>query len=126
MKAYRIDANQNRIDTVELSDDFRDISKQIGCEIFCVARTLPNGDTVYVDDEGYLNKNVKRGFIIGGQFFAGNGLMLGCDNDTGESQSVKTSLSIVEGLTQFMPVGAEISDKMRYDAMNSWQVILFS
>jgi hypothetical protein len=120
-KAYKIDSSLNRIDTV-LIEDYKDIQDQIGCRCFAIATILENGDTLFVDDEGYLNSEVVHGFFYGGQFFAGNGLLLGGDDETGESVDVKTSELDVAGSTNFPPLDFEINDAMRDEAMSSWSV----
>jgi hypothetical protein len=120
-KAYKIDSSLNRIDTV-LIEDYKDIQDQIGCRCFTVAAIFDNGDTLYVDDEGYLNSEVMRGFSYDGQFFAGNGLLLGGDDKTGESVDVKTSELDVAGSTNFPPLDFEIDDAMRDEATSSLSV----
>ena len=122
MKAYKIDATNNTITELEMSEDYREISQNIGCELFCVARTLPNGDTLFVDDEGWMNANVKRAFKFDGRVFAGNGVVLGC-NSAGDSVSVKTKELDIAKLVEFAPAHFEISDEMRDAAMNSWKVV---
>lgn len=124
MKAYKIDATNNVITTIEMSEDFLEISRNIGCDLFTVGRTLKNGDTLFVDDEGLINPNVKRGFLFDGQFFAGNGVMLGCERD-GSSASVKTNELDFASRVTFAPPCFEISDDMREEAMSSWKVVPF-
>ena len=80
---------------------------------------MDNNDALYVDDEGYMNPNVKKGFYYCQQFFAGNGLFIGADEE-GESQDVAMSeLSVAESIN-FPPPEFEIDDAMRDRAMNSW------
>lgn len=125
MKAIKIDAYANTVTEIEISEDYREISRNIGCELFCQGASFPNGDTLYVDDEGWLNGNVTRAFAFNGRVLAGNGLILGCNPNTGDSRSVKTSLENIKGMVKFMPEGASISDAMREHAMDSWTVISF-
>lgn len=119
-KAYKIDAYANRIDEVTVGE-YTDIYEHIGCQTFTLATVLDNGDTLYVDDEGYLNSEVTRGFYYEGQFFAGNGLLLG-SNEEGESVDVKTLELDVAESTHFPPDSFEIDDAMRERAMNSWSI----
>ena len=121
-KAYKIDAYSDVITEVKIND-YRDIYSNIGCGTFCVATTLPNGDTLYVDDEGYLNQNVTRGFMFKGRFFAGNGLLIG-GNKIGESVNVKTKELDVANMVTFMPERFTIPDEMREDAMSGWSVTI--
>lgn len=60
-KAYLINAEARRIDEVKFSD-YKDIQNLIGCERFDIAAYLNDNDALYVDDEGYLNPHVKKGF----------------------------------------------------------------
>jgi hypothetical protein len=122
MKAYKIDAYTNTITELEMSEDYREISQNIGCEMFCVAKTLPNGDTLFVDDEGWINPSVTRAFQFDGRVFAGNGVVLGC-NRGGESESAKTKELDIAKLVGFAPKGFEISQEMRDAAMGSWKVV---
>ena len=121
MKAYKIDAYTNTITELEMSEDYREISQNIGCELFCVAKTLPNGDTLFVDDEGWLNPRVTRAFQFDGRVFAGNGVVLGC-NGGGESESVKIKELQIAKLVRFAPPSFAISQEMRDAAMGSWKV----
>ena len=122
MKAYKIDAYNNVITTIEMSDDHREISENIGCDLFCVGRTLPNGDTLFVDDEGYMKESVTRGFVFDGQFYAGNGVLLGC-NRAGESQSVKLQELEFSTRVIFPPECFQIDDKIRAKAMAGWKIV---
>jgi hypothetical protein len=114
MKAIKIDSLLNTITEIEISDDFRDISRNIGCDLFCVGHVLANGDTLFVDDEGWINTNVTRAFGFAGRILAGNGLVLGCDGG-GESVNVKSTLEEVRKLVEFPPVGWMVTDEMRDD-----------
>lgn len=124
MKAYKIDATNNVITTIEMSEDYREISRNIDCDCFTVGRTLKNGDTLFVDDEGFLNSNVKRGFMFDGQFFAGNGVFLGGTPD-GSSADVKTNELDIASRVTFAPSWFQITDEMREEAMSSWKITPF-
>ena len=66
-KAYLINSEARRIDEVEVGD-YKDIQNKIGCRIFTVAAYLDDNDALYVDDEGYLNSDVKKGFFTANSF----------------------------------------------------------
>lgn len=123
MKAYKIDATANVITEIQIGKDYREISQNIGCELFTVAHTLPNGDTLFVDDEGWLNGNVTRAFKFAGRVFAGNGVVLGC-NRAGESASVKTKELVIAEFVEFAPSNFAISEEMRDAAMGGWKVTM--
>ncbi len=122
MKAYKIDAYKNTITEVSIKD-YKDIYIQVECDTFTVAATLPNGDTLYVDDEGYLNEHVTRGFMFNGCFFAGNGLLLGSTKG-GDSANVKTKSLDAANMVKFAPECFQISDEMRRAAMDGWSVTI--
>lgn len=125
MKAIKIDSYANTITEVEIGNDFREISRNIGCDLFCIGHTLPNGDTLFVDDEGWLNSNVTRAFSFDGRVLAGNGLILG-SNRSGNSISAKSSLDKIKSLTRFAPEGWSISDTDRDAAMSGWKLTMLA
>jgi hypothetical protein len=100
-KAYLIDARNKTISLVEV-DGYKQIQEQIDCDCFTVACDLPNGDTIYVDDEG-LCKEQQNFFEFEGahQPFAGNGLVLGLDDETGESRDVQSTLEEIKSKVTF-------------------------
>lgn len=124
MKAYKVDATANTISEIEISNDYREISKHIGCDLFCSAARLDNEDTLFVDDEGWLNSNVKRAFFFRGELFAGNGIFVGGTRD-GKSASVKTSMKKIESELKFMPSGAEVTGLLRNKMLNGFSVTSF-
>lgn len=74
---------------------YRQLSNPLGPKVdcFCVGVSWPNGDTLYVDDEGLL-KSGMRLWDAGRrdrQLLAGNGLILGSSRN-GNSVSAKTPL----------------------------------
>lgn len=124
MKAYKIDATNNVITTIEMSEDFLEISENIGCHCFAIGRILKNADTLYIDDEGLINPSVKRGFMFDEQFFAGNAVLLGSDIE-GNSADVKSNELDIASRVTFAPAWFEITDEMREEAMASWKVAPF-
>jgi hypothetical protein len=122
MKAYKIDCYNNVITTLNLGEDFREISNNIGCDLFCLAAVFNNNDTLYVDDEGLLKTDVTRGFTLDGQFFAGNGILLGC-NDMGVSTDVRTDELEIAKRISFPPECFTISDEYREKAIAGWNLI---
>lgn len=80
-----------------LEDMYRLLSNPLGpkVSVFCVGLSWPNGDTLYVDDEGLLKPGMRL-FDPGRrdrQPLAGNGLILGCDD---EGNSVDAKIGLVE------------------------------
>jgi hypothetical protein len=83
MQALLIDPTNRTITTAELpdtGDKLPAIYKHLQCDTFD-AVTLPNGDALYVDDEGLL-KPLQHFFAVRGmpEPFAGRGLVVGTDS----------------------------------------------
>lgn len=103
-KAILIDANNREIKEVSLGDDYKEIYQHIGCEIFDVVRIDENND-VYVDDEGLLKLSPEsKFFFVEGypQPLAGNGLVTGIDNNTGETISTSLTVEQLKSKVKFM------------------------
>lgn len=91
MKALLIDSVNRTITPTEIRD-WRDIAPAIGADLFDVVGFDDFKHSIYVDDEGLYTKSTYfqlRGYP---QPLAGNGLVLGYDEDTGDS--IDCSLSI--------------------------------
>ena len=102
MKAILIDPFTRSVSEVEYSGNYKDIYDLIDCDTFTLASIDPDGDGIFVDDEG-LFKPEQAFFWHKGypQPLAGKGLVLGCDEE-GESISPKTTLEEVKANTQFL------------------------
>ena len=92
-KAILIDVNQQIVKEIYISDSIDAIHDAVECECFTVAQVNENND-VFVDDNGLFTKDKFFNFEGAHQPFAGNGLILGIDHETGES--INTTLSIEE------------------------------
>lgn len=104
MKAIFIDAKNGKVELVERDfKNYKLINEQIGCDIFAYATSFNNGDVLYVDDEGLFDRELNSFFTYEGahQPFAGNGLILGTDEE-GDSVDAKTSLMEVASKVEFM------------------------
>lgn len=84
MKAILIDPVAQTVTETNVKD-WKDISPALNCRVFDIVQVAPNV-SIYVDDEGL--------FVQGQQFFlhraypqplAGHGLVLGFDDQTGDS-----------------------------------------
>lgn len=103
MRGILINPWTREVTEVEVAEDYRDIyrhlSNPLGAKVdcFCIGMNWPNGDVLYVDDEG-LFKSGNRVFDIGRideQPLSGNGLILGSDN-AGNSVSAKSLLTEIQ------------------------------
>ena len=124
MKAYLIDSQARTVTETDYNGDYRHIYKLIGVETFTVVR-INDYDSVFVDDEGLLN-NPRYFFTLKGypQPLAGNGLVLGCD-DEGESVEPRMSLEdlrAVVGFTEASVQGFIESDAEEETAFGSMHV----
>ena len=97
MRALKINVETKTITEVVLSEDFRDISREIGngCEYFCIPYSFANDDSLYADDESLLRRNdIKGGFMLSDDWsypIVGNAIILGTD-DEGNSIDCKTNV----------------------------------
>lgn len=109
MKAIYINAIAQTVEECEI-ESWRDIAPKISADLFCCAGYSPNGDTVYVDDEG-LWKSPEH-FVWLPDFYpiplAGSALILGSDEE-GESRDVQISVDKVRDMVQFPPVAKVIA-----------------
>ena len=103
MRAIFIDPKEQIIQEIQYNGDYKEISKIIGCQYFTVACDLPNGDTIYVDDEGLFNSdndffNISHGF----QPYAGKALIVHTDSD-GNSRAAKSTIEDLKSDIIFIP-----------------------
>ena len=99
-KAYLIDA-ENRTVTETKIESWKDIAPKIGCELFTVVN-IEKEDALYVDDEGLL-KQPEHFFLYKGynQPLAGNGLVMGTDEE-GDSTDPQNTLEEIKSRITFM------------------------
>jgi hypothetical protein len=104
MKAIKIDSVKQEIIEIEIDDTLDSIYEELDCTIFTCPVTLDNMDSLYVDDEGLLVDEYKGAFYFGdySQPLFGNGLLIGA-NIEGESESVASSIKIIEKKVKFLP-----------------------
>lgn len=90
IKAIHIDAHNKKIAAVQIVPNLDSYYKLIRCDLITTGYKFPNGDVLFVDDEG-LFKDPKHFFRIPGidYDFAGNGLIVGTEPDNDEETDVK-------------------------------------
>jgi len=111
MRAILINAYDRTVsETTVADDDYRDIYRALSTpehviETFTVVDISEDGygETIFVDDEGLL-KNPSHFFLWRdyGQPLAGNGLILGVDHNTGESESTHLTVEEVADMVTFV------------------------
>ncbi len=101
MKAILIDSINKEVKEVEIGKGIDEMYKFLQCDCFTIASYLDNEDAIFVDDEGLL-KEQDNFFTFEGahQPFAGNGLIMGCD-EMGESEDCKVSYNEVKNKVKF-------------------------
>lgn len=101
MKAILIDSINKQVKEIEIGKGIDEMYKFLNCQYFTIASYLNDGDAIFVDDEGLMNgTDVFFTFEGAHQPFAGNGLIMGSDDD-GESVNCKTDLSEVKNKVKF-------------------------
>ena len=101
MKAILIDSINKEVKEVEIGKGIAEMYKFLNCECFTIASYLPKNDAIFVDDEGLMNgTDVFFTYEGAHQPFAGNGLIMGCD-DEGESVDCKISFTEVKDKVKF-------------------------
>jgi len=109
-KAILINSQAKTVTVVEVGEGIDDIYKHLDCRAFDVVNLGENVDC-YVDDEGLLKegyidddgkKHNMNGFSFGkNPVIMGNGLILGLNNETGESIDAPVTVEQVEYLLTF-------------------------
>lgn len=103
LRAIHIDAVNLRVREITIGG-LEDMQKAVGGYIE-VACHLPNGDCVFVDEEGLLKEPEDFFTIKGGhQPFAGSGLVLGGTDEDGNSLPVKSTLREIDDAVQFLSI----------------------
>ena len=99
MKAFKIDSANQTVTEVDVDEKnvLADLYKHVGCEMVEIACRIDDDNEIYVDEEGLLKNGPIIGFSYKGahQPFAGNGLVLGCNDETGESKATTLKLEDV-------------------------------
>jgi hypothetical protein len=94
MKALLIDPATRTITTIDIAKGIDAIYKAMDCEMFECPVEFPNGDTLYCDEEGKLNRKK----LIGGFTYPkgwndvvmNKALVIGTNPKTGESRDCKS------------------------------------
>ncbi len=91
IKAVLIDVHEKKISEVEIVPELRNYYELLKCECITIGDTFPNGDVLFVDDNGLL-VNPRKFFklTMNGYEFAGNGLIVGTDPETDDEADSKT------------------------------------
>lgn len=107
-KAILIDVNNKTVTEVTVTKDsegseLKSMYELIGCEMVEVVNIGEND--IYVDEEGLLNLLPSTNFFMWKGYpqpLAGNGLILGYDDNTGDSTDVTLTVEEVKNNVRFM------------------------
>jgi hypothetical protein len=101
-----IDAENQKIETVLIGEGIQPIYDAVKCDRFeCV--DIDGVNTIYVDEEGLFNLTPNSMFFTfegAHQPFAGNGLIMGTDEETGESIDSTLTLDEVRAKVNFLTI----------------------
>lgn len=104
MKALVVDPEYRQIYLLIIKDDdYQHIRQIIGCQSLAVARTLHNGDAVFVDEGVLLDSKPRHLFRLPGrhQPIAGRAVIVGTD-PLGESVNAKISEDTLRRAVSFL------------------------
>lgn len=103
MKAILIDAKNKEVKEVDIAGDLESWYETIGCGMVECALYFDHYDSIMVDEEGLFNNECNEFFFVKGghQPFAGNGLVVGTD-ENGEACDTKISVDEVKSKVNFM------------------------
>ena len=122
-KGLLIDVVAKTITDIQITD-YHDIYKLIGngCDLFAVPVEFPNGDTIYIDDEGLL-KEVHGGFFMNGWSYplCGNAVILGQDE---EGDIADCMSGIDEMRRSIIFVSKEYAEVWQQNALNTAPTII--
>ena len=110
MLAFLINPNNKSITEVTYTGMLRDIYEHVGASLLCTCDINKAGDTIYLDDEGLMNK--KLFFKLTGckNPLAGKGLVLGTDPQGNSISPVTETLESLEEKITF--IGIETAIRM--------------
>lgn len=115
MKAYLIDTPNKRVSEVEWDGDYKSIYLAIKADLYTTVRVNPQGDSIFVDDEGLINGNPFGWFVHENypQPLRGYGFVLGLDDETGESIAPRMTIDELRAQLSF-PEDSELKDPQEY------------
>ena len=94
---------------IDYDGNWKSISDLIGCRLFTVVSGLPDGDDLYVDDEGLLTANTDSTYFRFPWYptpLCGSGLILGCDIESGDSVACNHDADFYRKQIEFMGANA--------------------
>lgn len=103
MKAYWIRADLKKVEAVDY-EELSDLQRMVG-GLITPAHCFPNGDIIFVDDEGLLKRQQHFFIVTGGnQPYAGNGVLVGRESSSAsrsKTAAPKTAIADLRRLLTF-------------------------
>lgn len=119
IKAVFVNADKRVVEDVEIERGLQSMYDMIGCRLVELVR-LSHDDDLFVDEEGLLSiEPTSPMFRIGDATLAGNGIILGGNNETGESCDVHRNADHYRSLITFTHAAADATRRMLRDALNA-------
>ena len=119
IKAVFVNAGKRVVEDVEIERGLQPMYDMIGCRLVELVR-LSDDDDLFVDEEGLLSiEPTSPMFRIGDATLAGNGIILGGNNETGESCDVHRTADHYRPLITFTHAAADATRRMLRDALNA-------
>lgn len=118
IKAVFVNADNRTVEDVEIERGLQPMYDLIGCRLVDLVR-LSDGDDLFVDDEGLFSiEPTSPMFRIGDATLAGNGLIIGGNDDTGESCNVHRNADHYRSTITFTHAAADAMRRMLRDSLN--------
>ena len=118
-KGILIDVKNKTITEVEVIENeqgsqLESIYKHLECSIFQIVN-IDHKNDIYVDEEGLMNMNDETGFfqVDNKEPIVGNGLIMGYDDETGDSVDTTLSVEEVKSRIKFMSA-FDVALKVRF------------
>lgn len=119
MKAVFVNATERTVTDIEIEKGLKPLYDMIGCRLVDVVQ-LEDNDDLFVDDEGLLNIEPSTPlFRIGVLTLAGNGVIVGGDDETGESCDVHRDADHYRPLITFTHAAANALRRMLTSELNN-------
>jgi len=117
-KAYLINSKDRTITEITYTPDKDSLGALIGCDLICTGATTNVGDTLFIDDEGLLKP--QQYFFrwkprSDSQPYAGNGIWVGREVETGRGYYTEDPTPTIEQLSQLIEF-LSVDDAKRWAA----------
>jgi hypothetical protein len=117
LKAVFVNAAERTVTDVEIDRGLKPMYDMIGCSLVDLVH-LSDSDDLFVDDEGLLNLSpTSPMFRIGDATLAGNGVIMGGNDETGESCNVHMDAAHYRSIITFTHAAADAMRRMLRESL---------